>query len=188
MSASGRESTLSGRLQESSLIWTWKEIWSYSITESRLDGLLRRPDGCKLEQKLLDAEEGLDENPHCPDGWCFGLSGVWTVWHFIRTAGTMDKWASGRDGTSSGRLAGNRNLWLANSAESSEILLNSGIPVEKHLYIQLILSNQNEANYKLTNSPFDHSGTKITWPVWNTFSVQKSKLLSIFVTKGQRVK
>jgi hypothetical protein len=41
--------------------------------------------------------------------------------------------------------------WLVNCAESSEILLNSGISVEKHLYIQVILSNQNEANYKLTN-------------------------------------
>jgi hypothetical protein len=30
--------------------------------------------------------------------------------------------------------------------------MNSGIPVEKHLYIQVILSNQNEANYKLTTS------------------------------------
>jgi hypothetical protein len=39
---------------------------------------------------------------------------------------------------------------LYNSAESSETLLNSGIPIKKHLYIQVILSNQNEANYKLT--------------------------------------
>jgi len=62
---------------------------------SRLDGLLRRPDRCKLEQKLLDAEEGLDGNPRRPDGWCFGLLGVRTVWHFVRMAGTMDRWASG---------------------------------------------------------------------------------------------
>jgi hypothetical protein len=39
-----------------------------SITESRPDGLLRRLDGCKLEQKLLDIEEGPDGNPHRPDG------------------------------------------------------------------------------------------------------------------------
>jgi hypothetical protein len=51
---------------------------------------------------------------------------------------------------------------LYNSAESSEKLLNIGIPVKKHLYIQVILSNQNKANYKLTNSVFGHSGTKIT--------------------------
>jgi hypothetical protein len=41
---------------------------------------------------------------------------------------------------------------LYNSAESSETLLNSGILLKKHLYIQVILSNQNEANYKLTIS------------------------------------
>jgi hypothetical protein len=38
-----------------------------SITESRSDGLLRRLDGCKLEQKLLDTEE------------------VWTKIHIVRT-------------------------------------------------------------------------------------------------------
>jgi hypothetical protein len=39
---------------------------------------------------------------------------------------------------------------LYNNAESSETLLNSGIPIKKPLYIQVILSNQNEANFKLT--------------------------------------
>jgi LAS superfamily LD-carboxypeptidase LdcB len=39
---------------------------------------------------------------------------------------------------------------------------------------------------KLTNSPFGHSGTKITWPVKYTMPVQI--LLPLFVTKGQRVK
>jgi alanine dehydrogenase len=37
-----------------------------------------------------------------------GLSGVQKVWHIIRTDGTVDRRASGRDDTSSGRLAGNR--------------------------------------------------------------------------------
>jgi hypothetical protein len=49
--------------------------------------------------------------------------------------GPMNRWASRRDDTSAGRLARNRNLWLANNAESSEALLNSGIPIKKHLYI-----------------------------------------------------
>jgi len=101
-----------------------------SITESHPDGLLRRLNGCKLDQKLLDTEEGPDGNPRRPDGWCFGLSSVQTVWHVVRMAGTMDKWASGRDVTWSRRLAGNRNLWLVNSAESSEALLNREIPVK----------------------------------------------------------
>jgi len=34
--------------------------------ERRLDGLLSRPDGCKLEQKLLDTVEGPNGNPRRP--------------------------------------------------------------------------------------------------------------------------
>jgi hypothetical protein len=66
--------------------------------------------------------------------------------------------------------------------------MNSGIPIKKHLYKQVILSNQNEANYNLTNSPFGHFGTKTTWPVWKYIPGPKIKLLPNFVTKGQRVK
>jgi hypothetical protein len=65
-----------------------KKIWS-SITESRPDGLLTRPNGCKLEQKLLDTDECPDENPRRPEVWCFVCR------------------ASGWYGTSSGRL----ELW-----------------------------------------------------------------------------
>jgi len=39
-----------------------------------------------------------------------GLYGVQTVWSVVRTDGTVDRWAFGRDDTSSGRLTGNRNL------------------------------------------------------------------------------
>jgi hypothetical protein len=50
MSASGRESTPSGRLQQSSHICVLErnpEAWSN--TESHLDVLQKRPDECKLE-------------------------------------------------------------------------------------------------------------------------------------------
>jgi hypothetical protein len=33
--------------------------------------LLRRPDGCKLKQKLFDIEVCPDEKPHCLDGDAF---------------------------------------------------------------------------------------------------------------------
>jgi hypothetical protein len=135
--------TSSGRLEQSPHIWFWKESEAWSNTERRPDGLLRRLDGCKLEQKLLDTEEG-------PDEWCFSLSGVRMVWQVVWTAGSMDRWASGRDDTSSRRLARNRLFCLANSAESSETLLNSGIPIKKHIYIKVILSKQNVANHNLT--------------------------------------
>jgi hypothetical protein len=59
---------------------------------------------------------------------------------------------SGRDGTSSERLSGNQFFLTCKQCRNSGTLLNSGIPVKKHRYIQVILSNQNEANYTLTNS------------------------------------
>jgi len=58
--------------------------------------------------KLLDTEEGSDGNPRRSDGWCFSLMCVRMVWHVIRSADALDSWASGRDDTSCGRLAGNR--------------------------------------------------------------------------------
>jgi hypothetical protein len=66
-----------------------KKIWSWSITRRCPDGLLSRPDGYKLEQKLLDTMEGPDGNPRRPDAWCLVCR------------------ASGQYGTSSGRL----ELW-----------------------------------------------------------------------------
>jgi hypothetical protein len=78
------------------------------------------------------------------------LSGIRTVWYVIRTDGTVDIWASRRDGTiirTADREA--EIYWLVSSAESSETLLNSRIPVKQHLYIQVILSKQNEANHNL---------------------------------------
>lgn len=62
----------------------------------------------------------------------------WTSGQYDTSSGQLElvnRWASGRDDTSSGQLAGNQVFWLANSAESSETLLNSKIPVKKHLYI-----------------------------------------------------
>jgi hypothetical protein len=82
-SASERESTSSGRLHQSSHNWTWKESEAWSNTERRPDGLLRRPDGCKLEQKLLDAVKGPDENLRRLDEWCLVCLGVRTVWHVV---------------------------------------------------------------------------------------------------------
>jgi hypothetical protein len=86
MSVSGRETTSSGRLYQSSHILNLERIWSWSITDGRPDGLLRCPDGCKLEQKLLDTVEGSDGKIRRLDGWNNGQMGVRTGWHFILTA------------------------------------------------------------------------------------------------------
>jgi hypothetical protein len=69
-----------------------------------------------------------------------------------------------------------------------ETLLNSGIPVEKHHYNEMILSNR---MWPITNQQTPSLailGQKITWPVKNTIPVQKQKLLPLFVIKGQKVK
>jgi hypothetical protein len=49
------------------------EAWSN--TEGRLNGLLKRPDGCKLDQKLLDTDECSDGNPRRESGRYGTLSG-----------------------------------------------------------------------------------------------------------------
>jgi hypothetical protein len=98
----------------------WKEILKlWSNTEGRPDRLLKRPDKCKLEQFKASQNRG----------------------------------SSGRESTSSGRLV----LWTAERPDDwqgtefsdlqtvqnlLEAFLNSGIPVKKHYYIEVILSNR----------------------------------------------
>jgi hypothetical protein len=149
----------SGWLQQSSHICVWKEIL-------KLDRTLRVVrTSCWIVQtyaswsssKLLNTEEGPDENPRLPDGWCFSLMCVWTVCHIVRTVYTLDSWAFRRYDTSSGRLAWKRIFWLANCVESSETLLNSGIPDKKHLYKEVILSNR---MWPITNEQICYHGNK----------------------------
>jgi hypothetical protein len=61
--------------------------------------LLKRPDGCKLAQKLLDTVWG-------PDGMNTSSGRMMLVClvgtdgrHVVRTDGIVDRWASGRDGS-----------------------------------------------------------------------------------------
>jgi len=109
MSASERESTSPGQLQQSSHIYVWKEIL-------KLDRTLRvvRTYASWSSSKLLYTEEGSDGNPHRPDGWCFSLMCVRTVCHIFRKVDALDNLASGRYDTSSGRLARSRIFRLAN--------------------------------------------------------------------------
>jgi len=93
MSASGRESTSSGWLQQSSHICVLErnlEVWSN--TECCPDVLLKRPDGCKLKQFEASRHRGRSERKVL----------------VIRTNDALDSWVSGRYITSSGRLVGNR--------------------------------------------------------------------------------
>jgi len=120
MSVSGREFTSFGRLQQSSHICVLErnpEAWSN--TECRPDGLLKRPDGCKLEQfEASRTEEGPDEN--------FSSSRQMMLW----TAGRLD----GCQGIEFSILQTVQNLL--------EALLNIDIHVKKHHYKEVILSNR----------------------------------------------
>jgi hypothetical protein len=103
-----------------------------------------------------------------PNGWNSGQMGVRTGWHVVRT--------TDRD---------SEIFCLESSAETSKPLLNNGIPCKTaSLQTNDFVQTQDEANYKLTNSPFGHSGTKITWPVWKYILGPNQKLLPLFVTKG----
>jgi len=86
---------------------------SWSNTGRRPDVLLKRPDGCKLEQFEASRHRG--------------RSGRKVL--VVQTNDALDRWASRQYITSSGRLQGIRFLWLVDSAESSRRTLNSWIPV-----------------------------------------------------------
>jgi len=61
--------------------------------------LLKRPDGCKLAQKLLDTVWGLDEMNTSSGRMMLICLGGPNSRHVVRTDGTVDRWASGRDGS-----------------------------------------------------------------------------------------
>jgi hypothetical protein len=69
---------------------------------------LRRPDGCKLEQKLLDAVKGPDGSPRRPNRWCvIYLASE----RYGTSSGRMEQWTYERPdemARSSGRLTGKR--------------------------------------------------------------------------------
>jgi len=97
--ASGRDTTSSGRLIDLPILGTWKEIRNWSSTGRRLDMLLKRPDGCKLAQKLLDTVWGLNGMNTLSRRMMLVCLSVRTGWYVVRTDGTVDRWASERDGS-----------------------------------------------------------------------------------------
>jgi hypothetical protein len=137
---------------------------------------------------------------HCrSSGWAAKMSGRMQAsteasWYSIgsrqygMSSGRLERLIDGRPNwmaRSSGRLTGNLNSSDL-QAESSEITLNSGIPVYSIFYIQVFLSIHRMRPIKLTNSPFGHSGTKNTWPVWEYISGAKIKNYSPFLSQRDK--
>jgi hypothetical protein len=61
--------------------------------------LLKCPDGCKLAQKLLDTVWGPDEMNTSSGRMMLICLGGPNGRNVVRTDGTVDRWASGRDGS-----------------------------------------------------------------------------------------
>jgi hypothetical protein len=97
--------------------------------------------------------------------------GVRTGIHVLRTDDTLDSWVSRRDDTSSGRWRGTEFSDLQTVQNLLEALMNSRIPVKRHHYNEVILSNR-------------------MWPITNqqnTIPNQIKHILPLFVSKGQWV-
>jgi hypothetical protein len=124
MSASGRESTSSGRLKQSSLKLNLERIWSWSITERRPDGLLKRPDGCNAGTIASWYSKG-------PDGKCTSSGWVMLGLSSVQTDGTVDRWHDRSDGWqgTGDYLSCRQNLlklyWIAESLVKQHLLHTS---------------------------------------------------------------
>jgi hypothetical protein len=140
--AFGRDTTSSGRLIDLSFIGTWKESETGRVSRGVQTGCW----DVRMDARWIETSR------HS------GGSG-----RKCTSSGRMEQWSDVRpDGMarSSGRLTWNRNLCRAKSSESA---LNSGIPVYNiFTHTSDFVQTQNEAKL-LTNSPFGHFGTKITW-------------------------
>jgi hypothetical protein len=147
MSASGRESTSSKWLQQSS----HNCVLERNPKACRTLRFVRtccwnvRTDISWSSSKLLGTKEGLDGK--------FSSSGRMMVW----TVGRPDGMTRRPDG-----WQGTEFFWLVNCTESFGSTLNSGIPVEKHLYKEVILSNR-------------------MWPITNCFLKNKIGYDGMFV-------
>jgi hypothetical protein len=133
------------------LNWTWKE----SEADRSLRGVRT---GCwDIRTGCWDVRTDASWNRSFSIHWCVRTEShvVRMVWHVVRTDGTVDRWVSGRDDTSSERLTGNRLFWLQNLLKLFWIAESL---VKQHLYIQVILSKQNEAN---------NTNKLPIWPFWD---------------------
>jgi hypothetical protein len=166
--ASGWDTTSSERLIDLPFLGTW----TGSSTERRPDVLLKRPYGCKLSQKLLytvwgpdgmntSSERmkliclgGPDGRKRCPDVWKSRQTGFRTGW-LDRPNGWQGTWNSS-------------DL----QAESSDITLNSGIPIHSIFLLKWFCPNT-EYGQNTNKLPRAILGQKSLDLFGNTFPVQK---------------
>jgi hypothetical protein len=153
--ASGRDTTSSGRLIDLPFLELGKNQW----TVRELIGVLICCWNVRTEQARTEASRYdvgvLTEETHRPNGWCL------SVWCSDGMTRRPDVWNS--------RQMGVRTGWhIVRTADGELEILLITLKVESlftaSLHISDFVQTQNKAKI-LTNSPFGHSGTKITWPV-----------------------
>jgi len=168
--ASGQDTTSFGRLIDLPFIGTWKEsetVWVLigvrtGCCDVRTDASWNR--SFSIQCRVWTEKIG------CPDGWC------WSVW---RPVGMN---------TSPGRLTGNLKSSIFFAVQSLlKMLWQVKSLFTASLHISDFVQTQNEAKI-LTNSPFGHFGTKITWPVWKYNPGPKIKNYSSFCHKRTKGK
>jgi hypothetical protein len=159
MRSFGRESTSSERLDQSSLIWTWKEnlklIDQWTSSGQAAETSWRIQAGIEASRY-----SGGSEQKSTLSGWMMlGLSVIRTEWHVVRTDDSLDRWASGRDGMSSEWLAGNRNLWLVKTVQNHL----------KHFWIVETLWKASLHTSDFVQSEWGQSQTNKLplWPFWD---------------------
>jgi hypothetical protein len=117
MRASGRETTSSGRCINLPIFWTWKESEAdQSLMDVRTGCWDVRMDASWNRSFSIQWRVQTERYVVRTDD--AGLSGVRTVWHVVRTNGAVDRWASGRDNTSSGRLTRNLKSFIFFTVQS----------------------------------------------------------------------
>jgi hypothetical protein len=105
-SGSRWETTSSRRCINLPIFWTWKESKAdLSLMDVRTRCWEVRTDGSWNRSFSIQWRVRTERYVVRTDD--AGLSGVRTGWHVLRTDGTVNRWASGRDNTLSGRLTGN---------------------------------------------------------------------------------
>jgi hypothetical protein len=132
-------------VDRSSLYWNLERIWDCSSTERRSNVLLKRPDKCKLDRTFSIQYSVQMEWSRRPDGWCWSVLAVRTVRHVVQTDGTVDRWASRRDGSIVRKA--DRKSWILLTSKQNR--LRSLWIVESlftaSLHISDFVQTQNEA-------------------------------------------
>jgi hypothetical protein len=75
-------------VDRSSLYWNLERIWSWLSIERRPDGLLSRPDGCKLDRNFSN-QWRVQTEMHV-----VRMDVAWSVWHLEGMALRPDEWNS----------------------------------------------------------------------------------------------